>query len=141
MSAIADKLKPCSDFPRGTESRTKEVFYNNFLGDVIANHVAFKAGEKYDDLMRKVFQEKVKIEHGVLYEKHKATPTDDEGLFFYGQPQTQASYSFYMTRMDLLRTAEAMMKDYKNQTCIGQYLKEAQTQARDWYKCAKNSML
>ena len=118
----------------GTESRIKEVFYNNVLADLIANYVAFKAGEKYDDLMRKVFQDKVKIEHEVLYEKHKATPTDDEGLFFYGQPQTQASYSFYMTRMDFLRTAEAMMKDYQNQTCVGQYLKEAQSQARDWYK-------
>ena len=33
-----------------------EIFYNNVLADVIANYVAFKAGDNYDELMRKVFQ-------------------------------------------------------------------------------------
>ena len=111
------------------------------LTDVIANYVAFKAGEKYDDLMRKVFQDKINIENEVLYEKHASS------LAYGGQPQkpqTLASYSFVMTRMDFLRTAEAMMKDYQNQTCVGQYLKEAQSQARDWYKYRphkRNAML
>ena len=118
----------------GTKSGPKEVFYNNVLTDVIANYVAFKAGEKYDDLMRKVFQDKIKIEHEVLFEQHESTFIGWDPSPFYGQPQTRASYSFFMTRMDFLRTAEAMMKDYQNQTCVGQYLKEAQSQARDWYR-------
>ena len=37
-----------------------------------------------------------------------------------------------MTRMDFLRVAEAMMKDYQNQTCVGRYLKEAQQNAEPW---------
>ena len=39
-----------------------------------------------------------------------------------------------MTRIDFLRVAEAMMKDYQNNTCVGQYLRESQKQAKNWPK-------
>ena len=119
----------------GTKKRIgDEVFYNNVLADVIANYVAFKAGDNYDELMRKVFQDKVKIEHPVSYQKHTSTLTDGRRSAYYGQAQTLASYSYYITRFDFLRIAEAMMKDYQNQTCVGKYLKESQTQAKNWPK-------
>ena len=116
----------------GTKKKGRSLFYNNFLADVIANYVVFKAGNNYDDLMRKVFQDKAKIAHPVSYEKHKKTWTVGDLAKYYGDPQTLASYSFFMTRMDFLRVAEAMMKDYQNQTCVGRYLKEAQQNAEPW---------
>ncbi len=116
----------------GTKKKGRSLFYNNFLADVIANYVVFKAGNNYDDLMRKVFQDKAKIAHPVSYEKHKKTWTVGDLAKHYGDPQTLASYSFFMTRMDFLRVAEAMMKDYQNQTCVGRYLKEAQQNAEPW---------
>lgn len=116
----------------GVEKRGNEVFYNNFLADIIANYIVFRAGDNYDELMRKIFQDKVKIKYPVSYEKHAATLTNGQRSIYYGQLQTQASYSYYMTRLDFLRVAEAMMKDYQNQTCVGQYLKEAQKQAKSW---------
>ena len=118
----------------GTKKIGDEVFYNNVLADVIANYVAFKAGNNYDELMRKVFQDKVKIEHAVSYQKHTPTLTNGQRSAYYGQAQTLASYSYYITRIDFLRIAEAMMKDYQNQTCVGKYLKEAQAQAENWPK-------
>ena len=118
----------------GTKSKGNQIFYNNFLTDVIANYVAFKAGDNYDNLIKNVFQDKVKIEDTVLFQKHTKTLTNGQASPYYGQMQTQASYSFYITRMDLLRVAVAMMKDYQEQTCVGKYLKEAQTQATSWYK-------
>lgn len=36
----------------GVEKRGSEVFYNNFLTDIIANYVVFKAGDNYDELIR-----------------------------------------------------------------------------------------
>ena len=39
-----------------------------------------------------------------------------------------------MTRLDFLRFAEAMMKDYQNETCVGNYLRESQQQAKKWFK-------
>jgi len=127
LDTIADSLN-------GTKSIGNQIFYNNFLSDVIANYVAFKSGQNYDALMEEVFQDKVKIEDEVLMQKHTVTVTNGFITPYLGQMQTRASYSFYITRMDLLRVAVAMMKDYQEQTCVGKYLKQSQTQAKDWYQ-------
>ena len=122
----------------GTKKKGRKLFYNNFLADVLANYVVFKSGEKYDYLMQKVFQAKVKIAHPIYYEKHVSSPggsiKDENSPDYYGQPQTLASYSFFMTRMDFLRVAEAMMKDYQSGTCEGNYLKQIQSKAESWYR-------
>ncbi len=123
---------------KGTERRGSQVFYNNVLSDIIANYIAFRAGPNYDALMRLVFQDKIRIEHPVFYEKHARTLTDGKRSPFYGLPETQASYSFFMTRLDFLRFAVALMKDYQEQTCVGNYLREAQASAKSWYKFAPN---
>ena len=107
---------------QGTKAKDNKVFYNNALADIIANYIIFKAGDKYDELMKKVFQDKVKIEHKVTYEKHTKFR------------QYTASYSYQMTRLDFLRFAEAMMRDYQNKTCVGNYLRESQQQAKKWFK-------
>jgi hypothetical protein len=131
IDAIAHLLK-------GTRKSSNEVFYNNILSDIIANYVAFKAGDKYDELMRKIFQDKVKIEHDVMYEKHQRLYHPEGITKYHGTAQTRASYSFFITRMDLLRVAEAMMKDYQSQNCVGQYLKRSQLQAKSWPKYREN---
>jgi CubicO group peptidase (beta-lactamase class C family) len=118
----------------GTTRIGNELFYNNFLADVIANYIVFKAGDSYEALMRKIFLDKIKIQNEVTYEQHKKTETNGTFSNYYGQAQTLASYSYYITRMDLLRVAEAIMKDYQNQTCVGQYLKSSQSQALTWLK-------
>ena len=118
----------------GTKAKSKNIFYNNVLTDIIANYIAFKAGDKYDDLMKKVFQDKIKIKHNVSYEKKGRAKWDKKKSKYRGKPQTLASYSYFMTRLDFLRFAEAMMKDYQNKTCVGNYLRESQNQAKKWYK-------
>src|SRR6056300_1451287 len=101
----------------GTKKKGNRIFYNNALSDIIANYVVFKAGDKYDDLMRKVFQDKIKIENKVSYEKHGLSRLHKKNPKYNGRPQTLASYSYHMTRLDFLRVAEAIMKDYQNRTC------------------------
>ena len=123
----------------GVEKRGNEVFYNNFLSDIIANYVVFKAGDNYDELMRKIFQDKVKIKYAVSYEKRATTLTNGTRSSYFGAPQTLASYSYFMSRIDFLRVAEAMMKDYQNGTCVGKYLKTAQKQAKAWPQYLPNS--
>ncbi len=124
----------------GTKAKSKNVFYNNVLTDIIANYIAFKAGDKYDNLMKKVFQDKIKIKHKVSYEKKGRAKWDKNKSKYRGTPQTLATYSYYMTRLDFLRVAEAMMKDYQNKTCVGNYLRESQQQAKKWYKYRPTSM-
>ena len=43
-----------------TEKRGSGVRYNNTLTDLIANYTEFKTGEEYDELVRKIFQDKAK---------------------------------------------------------------------------------
>jgi CubicO group peptidase (beta-lactamase class C family) len=117
---------------KGTKKQGSDVFYNNFLSDVIANYIAFKAGDDYDKLMFKVFQDKVKIQNKVTYERHGMSLTEGSSSIYYGKAETRASYSYQMSRFDFLRVAEAIMKDYQDQTCVGQYLKQAQSQAKNW---------
>lgn len=124
----------------GTERKGDKLAYNNFLSDVIASYVVFKAGDKYSQLIDKIFQDKVKIKNEVHFQLHKVT-TDKE---YSGQLQTRASYSFMLTRKDLLRIAVAMMRDYQQKTCVGNYLRYAQAQAKRWPKyrpSADNSYL
>lgn len=122
----------------GTQKRGRSLLYNNFLTDVIANYIVYKSGENYDALMRKIFQDKVKIGHSVSYEKHGNSMAENQSQY-YGDPQTLASYSYFMTRLDFLRVAEAMMKDYQEQTCVGQYLKLIQIRAEPWFLNRINS--
>jgi len=74
----------------------------------------------------------------VYYMEQSPSLTNGKRSEYYGQQQTKASYSFFLTRMDFLRIAEAMMKDYQDQTCVGQYLKAAQVQSKRWYKYRPN---
>ena len=124
---------------QGTKAKGNKVFYNNALADILANYIVFKSGDKYDDLMKKVFQEKIKIKNSVSYEKHGQTILHNKVEGYNGAPQTLASYSYFMTRLDFLRVAEAMMKDYQNKTCVGNYLRESQEQAKKWYKYRPSS--
>ena len=39
-----------------------------------------------------------------------------------------------MTRGDLLRVAISMMRDYQKKTCVGNYLRDIQNQAKSWPK-------
>ena len=115
----------------------KRQFYINALADIIANYIVFKSGKDYDKLMKKVFQDKIKIANEIAYEKHGQSMNKSLTIRKYnGSPQTLASYSYYMTRLDFLRFAEAMMKDYQNETCVGNYLRESQQQAKKWSKYA-----
>ena len=124
---------------QGTKAKNNKVFYNNALADIIANYIVFKSGDKYNDLMKKVFQEKIKIKNPVGYEMHAQTTLHNRVEGYNRSPQTLASYSYFMTRLDFLRVAEAMMKDYQNKTCVGNYLRESQEQAKKWYKYRPSS--
>ena len=127
-------LDTIAELLAGTEKRGRNLFYNNFLTDVVANYLVYRAGDNYHDLMRRVFQEKVQIAYPVSYEKHRQTLTNNYPSEYYGQLQTLASYSYFMTRLDFLRVAEAMMRDYQNDTCVGKYLKDIQNRAEPWYR-------
>jgi len=132
-------LDTIADLLEGTKKKGRSIFYNNFLADVLANYVVYKSGSNYDDLMRKVFQEKVKIARPISYEKHRMTLTKGSRSKYYGQAQTLASYSYFISRLDFLRVAKAMMEDYQQGNCVGRYLRQIQKESESWYQGRNNT--
>lgn len=85
--------------------------YNGFITNVIMNYTQFKAGDEWDELLDYVFRQKVGIEHRLIFQKA-------------GSIRSSLWYSAYASRYDYLRIARAMMIDWQESTCVGQYLKE-----------------
>ena len=73
--------------------------------DIIANYIVFRSGDSYNELMRKVFQDKVKIAYPVSYEKHNKSYTGGKLSNFNGRPETLASYSFSLNNRTVISSA------------------------------------
>ena len=108
-------IKAFADYElKGTKpSNNRKYNYNGFATNLAMNYVIFKTGDDWQSLLDKIFQDKVKIENKFFFFKHWRM-TDEEGLGWY---------NFYATRYDYLRIAKAMLDDWNNDTCVGQYLK------------------
>ncbi len=88
--------------------------YNGFVTQLILNYTKYKTGDDYDKLLNKIFIDKVKIKHSILF-SILANAYEKNGN---RHPNISAS------RYDWLRIAKAIMDDYQNDTCVGKYLKE-----------------
>ena len=99
------------EFQNSKKSKAK-FNYSSFLANLLLNYVVFKTDENFEELLEKIFKEKVKIENEVFFSK--------VGGF---KLQGNADNMFYATRYDYLRIAKAMLDDWQNNTCVGKYLK------------------
>jgi len=92
--------------------------YSAMTTNVIMNYVIYKTGDDWEKLLHKVFVEDAKVSKRVYFhktlEKHK---TGNRKSGEYGR------YSFYADRYDYVRIANLMMNHWKNDTCVGKYLK------------------
>ena len=92
--------------------------YSAMTTNVIMNYVIYKTGDDWEKLLHKVFVEDAKVEKSVYFgkslEKHKFS---NKKKGEYGR------YSFYAQRYDYLRIAKLIMDHWKNDTCVGKYLK------------------
>ena len=105
-------VKVMNKYLRGTEKSKLIYNYSALTTNVIMNYVKHKAGDNWDKLLHKVFNEHVKVKNNVQFQKSRR----------YGD-FVSARYSFYADRYDYLRIAKTMMEDWHNDTCAGKYLK------------------
>tara|TARA_B100001996_G_C18215925_1_gene421727 strand:- start:44 stop:514 length:471 start_codon:yes stop_codon:yes gene_type:complete len=68
--------------------------------------------EAYENMLNEIFADKVGIENNVIF--YKTRESNDEDSVTYGM---------HISRMDYMRIAVAMLEDWNNNTCEGQYLK------------------
>ena len=102
-------------FNNKNTKKSKDIYnYNGFVTQLILNYTKYKTGDDYDKLLNKIFIDKVKIKHSILF-SILANSYEKNGN---RHPNISAS------RYDWLRIAKAIMDDYQNDTCVGKYLKE-----------------
>ena len=92
--------------------------YSAMTTNVIMNYVIYKTGDDWKKLLHKVFVEDAKVAKRVYF--HKTLRKDKTGNRKSGE---YGRYSFYADRYDYLRIANMIMNHWKNDTCVGKYLK------------------
>ena len=108
-------MKVMNVYLRGSEKSKLIYNYSALTTNVIMNYVKHKAGDNWDKLLHKVFNEHVGVKNSVYFSKSRKYLKYDD--FVSGR------YSFYADRYDYLRIAKTMMDDWHNDTCAGKYLK------------------
>ena len=86
--------------------------------NVIMNYVIYKTGDDWNKLLHKIFVEDAKVAKRVYF--GKVLETHNSGNRKSGE---YGRYSFYADRYDYVRIANMMMNHWKNDTCVGKYLK------------------
>jgi len=92
--------------------------YSAMTTNVIMNYVIYKTGDNWEKLLHKIFVEDAKVAKRVYF--HKTLEKNKTGNRKSGE---YGRYSFYADRYDYVRIANMMMKHWKNDTCVGKYLK------------------
>ena len=92
--------------------------YSAMTTNVIMNYVIYKTGDDWNKLLHKIFVEDAKVAKRVYF--HKTLRKDKTGNRKSGE---YGRYSFYADRYDYLRIANMIMNHWKNDTCVGKYLK------------------
>jgi hypothetical protein len=87
--------------------------YNEVVTNVLASYIVHKSKGDFQKILNETFQKNVKISNNFYLFKHEACK-DDEGC---------PMGNFVATRYDYIRFAKAMLDDWKNDTCVGKYLK------------------
>ena len=83
--------------------------YSNLDTNIVASYLIYKMGNKeFKKLVKEILVDKAGIEYNV-----KAFKKNGKGI----------SYNYYASRYDYLRISIAMLEDWNNNTCEGQYLK------------------
>lgn len=94
-------------------NRVDAYNYNGLLTNIIFNYIIFKTGSDWQDFFDRIFQNRVKIENPIFFQRTR-NPFNLSG---------DARYMFYATRYDYLRIAIAMLNDWRERNCVGEYLR------------------
>ena len=105
---------------KGVDGLEPGVYFNYsaMTTNVIMNYVIYKTGDDWNKLLHKIFVEDAKVAKRVYF--HKTLRKDKTGNRKSGE---YGRYSFYADRYDYVRIANLMLNHWKNDTCVGKYLK------------------
>ena len=113
---------------KGSKPSKKKYNYGNIVTNIIINYVWFKSNGDFQKITDKVFKKKARIEDSIYFLKisDRTTRGMKDGIRYKYEVNDEDGplrYSMELNRYDFLRVAKAMLDDWKNDTCVGKYLK------------------
>ena len=99
-------------------------WYSNLTADILFNYMMHRVGYDFDSFITNFYKSKIKIEHPVYLWMNPTTATVNSLSTKNRIREGAGQYGISATRYDFLRIAKAIMDDWQNDTCEGQYLKE-----------------
>ena len=102
--------------------------YSNLTSDVLFNFIAHKVGNDFGDFLSHFYQRKIGIKYPVYLWLNKLSDGEKPTVKTITE-QGGWQYGISATRYDYLRIAEAVLSDWKSDTCEGKYLKGLYDQA------------
>lgn len=106
-----------------TSDGIHEFSYSNLTTDVLMSYLMHRVGQGFEVFINEFFQEKVRIEHPVYMWMNPVRGNSSE-LIAERILQGAGQYAIDATRYDYLRLARAIMDDWQQETCVGNYLRE-----------------
>jgi hypothetical protein len=97
----------------GTRAEVKKYMYGQLPPLVALNYIAFKTGHNFDEFSDNILRDHVGLSSSLKWAHHNSIYTENGIL----HP------NFNATREDTLRIGMAILEDWKNDTCVGRYLK------------------
>ena len=99
---------------KGSKRSYTQYNYNDANPNIVLTYLLYKYGdEDFKRLLDDVFEKKVRIGDEIFLTKNGTARSNETSLM----------HMFFTTRYDYLRIAKAMLDDWQNDTCVGQYLK------------------
>ena len=99
---------------KNTKPGINKYHYANLNTNVFASYVMATMGKKeYKKMLNDIFQNKIGIQYNVVMKQPSQSKKSDLSM----------TYGMHLTRYDYMRVAVAMLNDWNNNTCEGQYLK------------------
>ena len=113
---------------KGSKPSKNKYNYSNIVANILINYVWFKSNGDFQKITDKVFKEKARIEDSIYFLKisDRSTRGMKDGIRYKYEVDDEDGplrYSMELNRYDFLRVAKAMLDDWKNNTCVGKYLK------------------
>ena len=99
----------------GSKPSRKRYEYGQLPANIALNYIDFKTGYQFKTFMDEVFRDYVGLESTLRFHELPARRSRQQGMI-------RANFS--ASRYDTLRIAVAILEDWKNDTCVGKYLKE-----------------
>ena len=97
---------------KNTKPGINKYHYANLNTNVFASYVMATMGKKeYKKMLNDIFQNKIGIQYNVIMKQPSKSKKSDLSM----------TYGMHLTRYDYMRVAVAMLNDWNNNTCEGQY--------------------